>query len=315
MSAVAWRSGRSRDGVARVTGLADVAATVERLAVLVSAGVPPGAAWRHLDDDPIAALTAPVASVGGDVPDAIASAAPPKDAASASAVRGLAAAWLVATDTGAPMAAALRSFGSSLRAFAATQRDIATALTAPKATARVVLVLPAVGVLFGMVLGFDTIGVLVTTPVGWICLAIGAILLALGWLWMRSLVRRAALAEATPGLRCDLIAIAVSGGGPLQGAVDRVDSAMRRFQVGSDDAALVDRVLALSARAGVPAADLLRSEAEEARREATAAAQQQAEALAVRLMLPLGLCVLPSFIVLGVVPLIAAVLSSTLGGL
>jgi tight adherence protein B len=63
----------------------------------------------------------------------------------------------------------------------------------------------------------------------------------------------------------------------------------------------------------VPAADLLTSEAEELRRVATARAQEDAAALGVRLMLPLGLCILPAFMVLGVLPLLVAVITSTVG--
>jgi tight adherence protein B len=83
----------------------------------------------------------------------------------------------------------------------------------------------------------------------------------------------------------------------------------------TDDAAAVEAVLALSRRAGVPAAELLRSEAEEARRAARADAAAKASVLAVRLMLPLGLCVLPAFMLLGVAPLLLAVITSTISGI
>jgi tight adherence protein B len=61
----------------------------------------------------------------------------------------------------------------------------------------------------------------------------------------------------------------------------------------------------------VPAAALLRSEAEEARREARSAGQAAAARLAVTLMLPLGLCILPAFMLLGVAPLLIAIVGST----
>ena len=73
----------------------------------------------------------------------------------------------------------------------------------------------------------------------------------------------------------------------------------------------IDATLELSARAGVPAAELLRSEARERRRDALAAAQSSAQALSVRLMIPLGVCVLPAFMILSVVPLLLAVLGQT----
>ncbi len=62
----------------------------------------------------------------------------------------------------------------------------------------------------------------------------------------------------------------------------------------------------------MPAVTLLRSAAEEARRVARSDAQAAAARLGVRLMLPLGLCVLPAFFAVGVVPLMATVLGATL---
>ena len=64
----------------------------------------------------------------------------------------------------------------------------------------------------------------------------------------------------------------------------------------------------------MPAGELLRSEAEETRREARASAAAAASVLAVKLMLPLGLCVLPAFMLLGVAPLLLAVITSTVSG-
>ena len=64
----------------------------------------------------------------------------------------------------------------------------------------------------------------------------------------------------------------------------------------------------------MPAAELLRSEARESRRRAAAMAERRAAILAVRLMLPLGACILPAFMVLGVIPLLVAVVSSTVVG-
>jgi tight adherence protein B len=73
----------------------------------------------------------------------------------------------------------------------------------------------------------------------------------------------------------------------------------------------IARVLALADEAGVPAAELLRAEAEKQRYEARARGQRDAQRLGISLLLPLGLCILPAFVLVAVVPLIVAVLSST----
>ena len=271
------------------SSLESAASTVQRLAVLLSAGVSPTAAWGYLDEP----LDLEELAVGSD------------------AWRGVAAAWRVATDSGTPLAGALRDYARSLRALAAVEREITSALAGPKATARMVMLLPVVGVLFGMLLGFNTLGVLFTTVPGIGCLVVGGGLLGAAALWNRRLVRSAQPGELTPGLRSELVAIALGGGGSVEAAVASVDSALDRYGLSSRDD--VDGVIALSVRAGVPAAELLRSEAEESRRASAAVATQKASVLAVTLMLPLGLCILPAFMVLGVVPLLIAVVSSTVG--
>jgi tight adherence protein B len=78
-------------------------------------------------------------------------------------------------------------------------------------------------------------------------------------------------------------------------------------------AAIAGLVL-LSREAGAPLGELARADAVEARSSARADARQSAERLAVRLMLPLGACILPSFLLLGVIPMMVGLLSSTSSG-
>ena len=245
---------------------------------------------------------------------------------------GLAAAWQVATQAGAPLAGCLRELAASLRELAQVQRDLEVALAAPRATARLVMVLPVIGVVFGSLMGFDSLHTLFATVPGLVCLGGGALLMLAAASWNRALVRRAAPTDLTPGLRLELMAIAMSGGGSIDRSRALVRAAAERFGIapgagagagadagaGTDAGARadgddpVDRVLDLSSRAGVPAAELLRSEAEQLRRDARSAGQRRAATLSVTLMLPLGLCVLPAFMLVGVVPLLISVLSSTL---
>ena len=276
-----------------------MASVVQRLAVLLAAGVAPVSAWTYVDGEVARAASIPTALIerGG-------------------AWRGLAAAWRVATEAGAPLAPALRTFAASLRALAQASRETSTALAGPVATARMVMALPAVGVLFGMVLGFNTIEVLFTTPPGIACLVAGIVLLLTARSWNRRLVRRARPRDLTPGLHFDLMAIAMAGGASLERAAESVDTAIAASGLDtSDEVARLDEVLELSRSAGVPASELLRSEADEARRDAAAFALEAASVLAVRLMLPLGLCILPAFMLVGVAPLLIAVISSTVAGL
>ncbi|WP_185202413.1 type II secretion system F family protein [Glaciihabitans sp. INWT7] len=305
----------------RRVDLEPLAAVVQRLGVLLAAGVAPASGWAYVAEAAHgsaaagARAVADVAARGGSVTEAIVSVASARRADRA-AWRGLAAAWLVATEAGAPLAPTLSELSATLRSLAQNQRDVETALAGPVATARMVMVLPAVGILFGLALGFDSLHVLVATPPGLVCLALGILLMGLAQLWNRKLLRGARPTNLTPGLTLDLMAIAVSGGASLSRAQGAVAGAREACGIDPDDGdAAIAEVLELSRRAGVPAAALLRAEAVEARRSARSAGERAAATLGVTLMLPLGVCILPAFMLLGVAPLLIAVLSSTVTGL
>lgn len=300
---------------------ATLAVLVHRLAVLLGAGVSPVAAWRHAATDDLAPMGAAIASAGPNgIPAAIAEQArdlrggdrSTRRRASPAVVRGLeglAATWDVATASGSPLAGALRSYATAMRGFASADRQSTVALSGPRATARLVIAMPAIGVLFGAALGHDTLGVLLGSPLGWACLAIGLVLLVCGWLWNRSLLRRATAGDRVPGLLPELVAVAMSGGASIDRARAIVEDAVDRYGLESDWRT-VDGSLAIATGAGAPVGELLRSEAEEARRSAIAEAGERAERLGVSLMVPLGVCVLPAFIALGVVPLIVSIVGS-----
>ncbi|MFD5866178.1 type II secretion system F family protein [Agromyces sp. NPDC127015] len=332
------RRRRRADPGAEVDAIAGV---TERLAVLLAAGVPAANAWRyvsigpraepapgragrerhaHVDepvepspDECILAAAAAAAAAGDDVVEAIERArAEQPGAAPTWAV--LAAAWSVAAEAGAPLAASLRSLALVLRDEAQLRRDVGTALAGPAASARLVSALPVVALGFGSLLGFDTVGVLVGNPLGLACLALGVLFLWAGARWNRRLARSASVSRADAGLELELLAIAMSSGASVDRSRDLARRAMRRhLSLGGGDNA-VDGVVELAARAGAPVAELLRAEAFRVRRAARTEGESRAAALGVRLMLPLGLCVLPAFVLLGVAPLMISVVTGTLGG-
>lgn len=286
------------------------ASAVLRLAVLLEAGLPPLAVWAYLGEED--ALAARIARADGPerLPVAILEAT--RHDAAAADWACVAAAWRVAGESGAPLAATLARLGEVLVATDDARREVAIALAGPLATSRIVLALPALGLFGGALLGVDTLGVLATTPPGWFCLVAGGTLLVVARRWTGRLVARAREADPTPGLACELVAIAVAGGGAAGAALDRVADALAEAQLPLDDAAAA--TVAFAQRAGVPVAALLRAEARESRRDAQAAVRLRIAALGTRLLLPLGLCVLPAFVALGVAPLLLAMIGSTLSG-
>ncbi|KFF58860.1 hypothetical protein JF66_15425 [Cryobacterium sp. MLB-32] len=323
--------------------LDDVAALTERLAVLLSAGVSPVSAWGYLLPDPVLPLppghtgardghglrgsaaeppawgiiraAAEAGRRGRSIADAVAERARHLGGQTGAAWLGLAAAWDVATESGAPLAACLRDLAATFRHLGQLHRDLQVALAGPRATARLVMALPVGGLLVGALMGFDALHMLFLTVPGWMCLAAAGALLWVAHRWSGRLVRQAGMTDAAPGLLLDLTAVAMAGGGSVNRARAVVEQAAEKFGIRSGDgegSEPLHAVLRLAERAGVPAAELLRSEARQVRRDARSAGQRRAEALAVTLMLPLGVCVLPAFMLVGVLPLLLSILSTTL---
>jgi tight adherence protein B len=231
-----------------------------------------------------------------------------------SAWREVAAVLRVAERTGAPSAGTLRALAGALRRTAASDRAVRVALAGPRASARVVLALPVLGLALGSTWGAGAVQVLVSSPVGWACTGIAVLLVSTARAWSARLISAATPDGRIPGVLLDAWAVAVSGGGSWSAGGAAVRSAFGTlYHAHAEHEQLAD-VLALAQRAGVPAAALLRAAAEDLRDDAAAAGLAAAERLAVRLVLPLGVCVLPAFVLVGVVPVVVGVLSSTVVG-
>lgn len=155
--------------------------------------------------------------------------------------------------------------------------------------------------------------------------------------------RRGAAAGPDDGARvradlplvCDLLAVCLAAGTPVGGAVGAVGAATggplgaalaavaRQLQLGATpraawraapaDAAGLARVVVRAGESGssvVPALHGLATDLRAAQRTATAAAVQRA---GVWVLAPLGLCFLPAFLCLGVVPLVLGIAADVLG--
>lgn len=278
---------------------ADAAATVHTLAVLLEAGIAPPRAWELL------------AESGDVMAAAIVSAAPGVRTGAVLAGGGagwqdVAVAWSVAETVGAPLASSLRRFADALRDAQASRDDVAVALADPAATARLVAWLPLVGVGMALMLGFDVVSTF-THPLGIGCVIAGAALMLVARRWTSRLVDRAQPGDRLAGVQGDVVAIALSGGVSIDLALAAVANAG-----GGQPEAETTKVLALSRRAGAPAVDLLRAAAAEARRQCRTEGRLRAARLGSRLLLPMGLCTLPAFLLLGVGPMLLSVLAGSM---
>lgn len=278
---------------------ATVAATVQRLAVLLQAGLAPARAWEHLATAGEDAAQAVVAGAARGVPADVVL----RGRGEAWAQIGVA--WQVAATVGAPLAQSLRGLADALRDAHQARDDVRVALAEPQTTARLIAWLPLVALGLGAALGFDPLRVF-TQPVGIALLVGGLALMVVTWRWTRALVARAQPEEEIPGLDAEVLAIALAGGVSVPRALDVYAAAAGRAP-GAETAA----VLELSREAGAPAVELLRADAEARRQRARTDGRLRAARLGARLLLPMGVCTLPAFLLLGVGPMLLSVLSTT----
>ena len=169
------------------------AALRESLAEVVAdmrAGQPPERALTRALADRDAALaprTLAAARWGGDVVGAL------RDDSRVTAqplLASAAACWSVAATQGAGLADALDRLVAQDRRAEEVRRQLEAHLAAPKATARMLALLPAFGLVLGIAVGGDPIGWLLGTPLGVACLVLGLILIALGLFWATRIAAR-----------------------------------------------------------------------------------------------------------------------------
>lgn len=114
------------------------------------------------------------------------------------ALRSVAAGWKVASHTGAGLATVLESIGVGLRHDEDARAETQAALGPPRATARMLAVLPLLGLGLGESMGVHPTAFLVRTTLGRLCLVVGLVLAVAGVLWVD---RIAQSAESVGGVR------------------------------------------------------------------------------------------------------------------
>lgn len=122
--------------------------------------------------------------LGGDVAAAL------RDQAGRPGAHGLnavAAAWEVSVGSGAALADVLDKTAAALRDEQEARVEVAAALAVPRATARMLAVLPLFGLGLGMSMGADPLGFLLGSTFGLAVLMCGLLLALIGVVWVERL--------------------------------------------------------------------------------------------------------------------------------
>ena len=222
-----------------------------------------------------------------------------------------------------------------------------SALAAPRATGRILSWLPLLGLGLGVLMGSDPVGVLTGSILGALTGMLGLGLAFAGRRWTAALVHRAEAESAASNgaeqtsnvppvdtaLVLELLAAQLRAGLAPLAALGTLAEALnsralytvcQRLQMGnswgnawSGSAAgtfgeLRD-ALAPAYTGGAPSTALLLSLADAHRLSERRAAERAAGKLSVALVVPLGLCSLPAFICLGIVPILISLLPTLTG--
>lgn len=138
-------------------------------------------------ESPVLAEAAALQSYGGDPGQTL------LDAAQQPGFEGLAElgrAWRVAQRTGASLADSIAAVSTQLAVNQQVQRAVAAELAAPRASGRLMAILPLAGLVVGYSTGGDPLQFLTSSIVGQICLVLGVGLACLGVLWTDSIAER-----------------------------------------------------------------------------------------------------------------------------
>ncbi|MCC5581802.1 type II secretion system F family protein [Microtetraspora sp. AC03309] len=163
---------------------------------------------------------------GGDVAAALLRAAPPHGG---EGLVRLAACWQVSMAGGGGLAALVERLGGSLREAETHRQDLAAQLAGPRATARLLAVLPALGLLMAAGLGMSPLSFLFGEPAGIACLVTGLALDGVGVWWTNRIVAHAVRGHEAggPGMAAHAV------GGQKAGGAGKVAHAARGHEAGS----------------------------------------------------------------------------------
>lgn len=224
-----------------------------------------------------------------------------------------------------------------------------SALAAPRATGRILSWLPLLGLGLGVLMGSDPVGVLTGSILGALTGLFGLGLAFAGRRWTAALVHRAEVESTRAGhtggeqalnaptvdtaLVLELLAAQLRAGlaplaalGTLAEALNSrpLHTVCQRLQMGSSWGSAwsgsaagtfgeLRDALAPAYTGGAPSTALLLSLADAHRLRERRAAERAAGKLSVALVVPLGLCSLPAFICLGIMPILISLLPTLTG--
>ena len=219
----------------------------------------------------------------------------------------------VASDAGSSVAKEMEVIAELLGNREKFAQRIVVAQASPKATARLVMWLPVIVLVMAQLIGWNVLGSLVERPIVLLSLFFGTSLLIVSKLITSRMIKGALPQESFAGFFLLGVAIECASGASIAKAKVRALVIYEKvFNKPPLELEIVElsKVEKLVEHTGAHVEHLLRSHAQQLQSAELVLSEIRIEKLGVRLMLPLGLGVLPAFVLLAIVPLMVTTLGS-----
>ncbi len=225
--------------------------------------------------------------------------------------------WRLATSLGGPIVLALNRITEVFDRTQRNQQEVQLAFAGPQSTAKLVMWLPVLALVLSQLVGMNPLGAILGSPLGALSVSIGAGLMVAGRFWTKRLLARALpnpddAAAIDRGAYLDCLLIGLQAGLPLSQARESADL---EFESGFQTKPLAESFEALDAAAelsrttGAALTQILLANADAFREKQRFEIASRISKLGVQLMIPLGLAVLPAFVLLAIVPIAVSLLA------
>lgn len=221
--------------------------------------------------------------------------------------------WGLSAKLGGPILLALNRIADVFDRQQRNQREVQLAFSGPQATAKLVMWLPVLALLLGQAVGMNPIGAIFHSLLGALSVSLGLGLMVAGRQWTRRLLARALPASRDPGAFLDCVLIGLQAGLPLSAAQKQAAQDYElAFDLPPDEQNFerLENAAELSRSTGAAVGEILIAEADGFREQQRYEVATRISKLSVQLMIPLGVAVLPAFILLSIVPIAISLLSN-----
>lgn len=184
-----WVARQHRRDTTASKNSAQVARACEVIAAQLQIGRTPGQALAIAAEEcEVLVVCVSAQQVGADVADVLTTAAGEPGCAG---LAGLARTWRLCERTGSRLSPAAQRVAQSVAAEEQVRSEIAAELAVPRATGKLLAMLPVVGIAMGFFAGGDPVSFLTSTLPGRACLAAAVLLACAGLMWTEFIALRA----------------------------------------------------------------------------------------------------------------------------